>query len=116
MKWLTVLRVIGPAALAGVPGAAPFIPLVLAGIETAERSGKSGAEKKQIAKEAIRIGAEAAVIASKGKAKIDPAKAVQVADDVIDAVVGSTNLIAALTPDQDPVGPGGPAAAPAPIE
>jgi predicted Mrr-cat superfamily restriction endonuclease len=90
MKWLDVLKVIGPAALAAVPGAAPFIPLIVAGIQVAEMSGKPGVEKKEMAKAIVKIGAEATNTAAK-KEIINPTDAVKLANDTIDIVVKAVN-------------------------
>lgn len=97
MDWIKILKIIGPAIMAVVPGGLAFAPLVIAGIELAEETQKAGAEKKEIAKDAVKLGAEAANAVAK-KSGIDtevinPNAAVQVADDTIDAVVGATNLV-----------------------
>lgn len=105
MNWKDILKVMAPAVMAVVPGAAPFIPLVVAGMTVAEESQQPGANKKTIAKQATKLGAEAVNLASKGKVHLEPAEAEQIADDVIDAVVGVTNLVAKLTPDTNPMMP-----------
>ncbi len=92
MDWLKVLKVIGPAVLAIVPGVGPFIPLIIAGIELAEESGKPGVEKKQIAKDIVKLGMVAANQVAK-KEIVKPEEAVKVADDTIDAIVGVTNIV-----------------------
>lgn len=92
MDWLKVLKILGPAILAVVPGAAPFIPLIMAGMELAEETGRPGVEKKAIAKEAVKVGAEGVNLIAK-KEIVNPTEAVQVADDTIDAVVGSVKLV-----------------------
>ena len=89
MKWLDALKIIGPAILAVVPGAAPFTPLIIAGMELAEKSGKKGADKKVIAKEAVELGARTAnTIAN--REVINPDEAVRVADGTIDIIVTAT--------------------------
>lgn len=94
-KWLAILKVLGPAIMLAVPGAAPFIPLVMAGIEVAEMTGKPGIEKKEIAKEAVALGATTANTIAKTEV-INSAEAVKVADNTIDAIVGATNIISKI--------------------
>lgn len=93
MKWLNVLKILGPAILAVVPGAQAFIPLMIAGMELAEETQKPGAEKRGIAREAVRIGAETAKIAG---ATIDPEEAVTVYERTVDTVISATNLVSKL--------------------
>jgi hypothetical protein len=95
MKWLSILKVLGPAVLMGVPGAQPFIPLIIAGIEVAEKSGKSGSEKKEIAKNAVKLGAEVANTVAK-KEVLNSIEAEKVADNTIDAIVGIVNIVSAV--------------------
>ena len=92
MDWIKALKILGPAVLAVVPGAAAFAPLIIAGIELAEMTGKPGVEKKEIAKEAVELGAKTANEVAK-KEVINPAEAVKAADDTINAIVGVTNLV-----------------------
>lgn len=92
MDWIKILKILGPAIMAVVPGGLVFAPLVIAGIEIAEETQKAGAEKKAIAKDAVKLAAEAANVVAK-KEVVNPAEAVKVADDTIDAVVGATNLV-----------------------
>ncbi len=105
MNWKDVLKVMGPAVMAVIPGAQPFIPLVVAGMTIAEESKQPGASKRDIAVKATKLGAQAANIASKGKVQLDPDAAGQTADDVIDAIVGVTNIVHQLTPDTNPAMP-----------
>ena len=105
MNWKDILKIMGPAVMAVVPGAQPFIPLVVAGIAAAEESGQPGADKRAIAKKVTKLGADAVNLAGKGKVHLDPVEADQVADDVIDAIVGVTNIVAGLTPDTNPMMP-----------
>lgn len=99
MKWLDVLKVLAPAILAVVPGAQPFIPLVVAGMTIAEETGKPGADKRVIAVEAVKIGAQAAnTIAKRDVVPVD--QAVAIADSTIDTIVGVTNLVKATTDAQ----------------
>jgi CHASE3 domain sensor protein len=93
MNWIDALRVLGPAVLMVVPGAQPFIPLIIAGIEVAERSNQKGADKKEIAKDAVRVGAATANQIAK-KEVVNVAEAEKAAEDAIDAVVGVTNIVA----------------------
>ncbi len=94
-KWIAILKIIGPAVMMVVPGAQPFIPLVIAGIEVAEMSNKSGVEKRAIAMEAVELGAVTANTIAK-KEVVLPIEASKVADDTIDAVVGATNLVSKI--------------------
>lgn len=99
MKWLDILKVIGPAALAAVPGAAPFIPLIIAGMQVAEMSGKPGVEKKEIAKAAIKVAAEATNQVAK-KEIVNPEQAVRLANDTIDVVVKAVNAVSEKATDK----------------
>lgn len=103
-RFLSVLKVLGPAVLAVVPGAQPFIPLIIAGIQVAEETGKPGAEKRQIALDAVVLGAEAANLAAK-RVVVPVDDAVNVAADSIDAIVGTVNLVGKIKDnvgDNDP--------------
>ena len=91
-KWISILKILGPAIMMVVPGGQPFIPLVIAGIQVAEMSGQPGAEKKKIAKDAIKLGAETANAIAK-KEVMKPSDAVAVADNAIDAIVGAVNIV-----------------------
>lgn len=101
MDWLKVLKILGPAIMAVVPGALPFVPLVMAGIELAEETGKPGAEKKEIAKEAVKLGAETANAVAHREV-VNAAEAVAVADNTIDAVVGTVNIVTKITGGAQP--------------
>lgn len=99
MNWLNVLKVLGPAILAVVPGAQPIIPLIVAGIQVAEMSGEPGAKKKQIAMEAVKAGvASANTVAKREVISVD--EAAQLADNTIDAVVGAVNIISKIKTKQ----------------
>src|SRR5258706_14523508 len=84
-----VAEEVAPLALlaAGVPPG--VIPLVVHGIQIAERVGGSGADKKATALDAVATGI-AAVNAATGKQTIDPA-VTSVVDEGIDAAVGAVN-------------------------
>lgn len=97
MKWKDILKVMGPAVMAVIPGAQPFIPLVIAGMTVAEESKKPGADKKQIAQQAVAIGI--AAVNRTGKVHLDPAQGQQATDDVIDAIVSVTNLVQQQMPE-----------------
>lgn len=92
MHWLHVLELLAPAILTLVPGGPIAAPLVIAGMKIAEAAGGSGPDKKQIAKDATKLGAQAANAVAKTTV-IDPEAAAAVADDAIDAVIGATNLV-----------------------
>ena len=96
MDWLKALKILGPAILMVVPGAQAFIPLIVAAIQLAEETGKPGAEKKTIAKEVVKLGAETANVVAK-KEIVNPTDAVAVADNTIDAIVGTVNIVSKLT-------------------
>lgn len=95
MKWLDILKVLGPAVLATVPGAQVIIPLIVAGIQIAEISGEPGPKKKLIAMEAVKAGvASANSVAKREVISVDEAS--QLADNTIDAVVGAVNIISKI--------------------
>lgn len=92
LKWLAVLKQIGPVVLALTP-AAPMAPFVLAGIDAAEHlKGASGPEKLAHAK-AITQAAVAAVNAQHGSPVIDPDLADAVYDDAVSTTIGVCNLV-----------------------
>lgn len=100
MNWLRVLKTFGPVIIAIIPGAAPFAPIIIAAMELAEETGKPGAEKKEIAKKAIKVSAEAANIIA-GKELIKLEEITQVADNTIDAVIKATNIISEINKVKD---------------
>jgi len=91
MKWNEVLRILGPAVLSVVPGAQPFIPLVIAGMTLAEETGKGGKEKKEIALEAVVLGAQTANTIAKREV-VNAVEAERTALDTIDAIVSIVNI------------------------
>lgn len=95
-RWIQILRQVGPAILAFTP-AAPFIPAVLAGIEIAENTGGTGAEKKA---KAIETAVEIAngINAVKGAPVVDPQQLGATVSSAIDTAVGVANLVD-RTPD-----------------
>jgi hypothetical protein len=99
MKWQDILKIMGPAVLMAVPGAQPFIPLIVAGVTLAEETAKPGAEKKTLGREWTKLGAETAnTIAKKPVVPVD--QAVSVYDHSVDAIVSVVNIVkanAALT-------------------
>src|SRR5574338_476134 len=90
MTWVEALKTIGPIVLSTIPGAAPFVPLVLKGIEVAEDSKAPGHTKKQLAKDITGLAANV-VNTVKKSVVIDPVEATSVADRTIDLVVEATN-------------------------
>lgn len=96
MNWIKVLKIVGPAILAVVPGGLVLAPLVIAGIEVAEMTGKSSAVKKEIALNTVKAGVEAANIIAK-KEVVNSIEAVMVANNTIDAIVGATNIATKIT-------------------
>lgn len=99
MKWTDVLKVIAPAVLAVTPGGQVFIPLIVAGMQLAEETGKDGAEKRVLGREWTKLGAEAAnTIAKRPVVPVPDALAVY--DNSVDAIVAVVNIVksnAALT-------------------
>lgn len=98
MKWINILKIIAPAILAVIPGAQPFIPLIIAGMEVAEETQKPGVEKKAIAIEAVKLGADTANTIAK-KEVIDPSLAVKTAESSIDLIVDISNKLHDKTGD-----------------
>jgi hypothetical protein len=90
-KWLKMLEVVGPIALAATP-LAPIAPAVVAAMHNAEKiPGATGEEKKAAVKSIIRSSANAANTQA-GKIVIDPQEAVDTADNAIDTTVHAVNL------------------------
>lgn len=98
MKWLDLLKTIAPAILMAVPGAQPFIPLVMSGMTIAESSTAKGADKKAIALNAVQLGADTANTIAK-KTVVDSGLAVKTANDSIDLIVDTTNKLHAQVGD-----------------
>ena len=91
-KWLKVLEQIGPMILLATP-LAPIAGAVIAGIQLAESlPGATGDQKRQIVQQIVAVAA-AGANAQAGTPRLDPATASTVAGDVIDSIVGVTNLI-----------------------
>lgn len=90
MNWIDALKIVGPLVLATVPGAAPFVPLILKGIEVAEESKVPGAKKKETAKDIVGLAANVINTVTKIPA-VDPHLAVNIADQSIDLVIKATN-------------------------
>lgn len=95
-KFLQILKILGPAVLSLTPGAEKFAPLVIAGIDIAERTGKPGVEKRQIFLESVKLGAEAANTAA-NKEVAPVGEVVAVADNTVDAIVQAVNLVGTIT-------------------
>ncbi len=99
MNFLDALKTFAPVILAAVPGAQPFIPLVVAGMALAESSKKKGKAKKEIALAAVKVAAETAnvIAAKKGDAPVINAdEAVAFADHVIDEVIVGVKQISTI--------------------
>ncbi len=90
MTWVEALKVIGPVVLSTIPNAAPFVPLVLKGIEVAEDSKSPGHTKKQLAKDITGLAANVTNTVAK-RVVIDPVQAVDMAEQTINMVVEATN-------------------------
>ena len=94
MKWLDLLKAIGPAVVAAVvPGGPVLAPIIVSAIAEAEHiKGATGAEKKAHALNLVAAGA-AGVNAVANKVVIDPSQAVAAAASGIDSVVGAINAV-----------------------
>jgi len=92
MKWLEILKVIGPSILSLIPGVAPaIIPVVVHGIETAEATMKSGADKKAAV---ISIANDAVTVTnSVAKKEVIGPEVISAVSNGIDAVISSVNAI-----------------------
>lgn len=99
-KWLTILKVLGPAIIATtVPGGALIAPLIVTAIAEAEKiRGASGPEKKAAVIELVKVGVAGVNAASKGKVTIDPVAAAKTASAAIDTTIGVINLIRDASP------------------
>lgn len=102
--FVNVLRVLGPAVLATVPGGekiAPLIPTITGAIEEAEAiRGASGAEKKAHVLGIVQAGI--ATANATGKVSLDPAAVQTVAANGIDAVIGALNVVKAAHGQAEP--------------
>lgn len=100
MKWFDILKIIGPAVLAVIPGGAAIAPLVVAGMQAAEQiPGKTGTEKKALVQEIVAIGAQGANAVAK-REMLPPAEVAAVTGTGIDTVVGVVNLIHRAQPPE----------------
>lgn len=92
MTFMEALKKFGPiAALA----AGPYGPLIIAGIGIAEETGKKGADKKKIALDMVKLGAQVTnQVASGAKGSlINEDKAVAAAENTIDVIVQAVNTV-----------------------
>ena len=87
MTFLDALKRFGPIA---AMAAGKYGDLVIMGIGIAEESAKKGKDKKKIAIEATRLGAETVNAISKTDT-VNVDKAVAVAEDTVDIVVQAVN-------------------------
>jgi hypothetical protein len=92
LEFLHVLEQIAPVIMALVPGAQPFIPLAVSGMMIAEQAGVPGADKFQIMKQAVSVGAKTANLAAKREV-INENDAVNFATSVASDVIAATKLI-----------------------
>lgn len=94
-QFLTLINTIGPLVLLSVPGGArlaPLVPVIIGAIGDAEAiKGASGPEKKAHVMSIVAAGVTTAN--ATGKVALDPADVASVADNGIDAVVGTLNVI-----------------------
>ena len=95
-KWFQLLIGLAPLILANIKGGskiAPIIPVIVAGIEEAEKvkGATTGAEKKAHVLNTVEAGIAAAN--ATGKVKIDAAEVTQLASDGIDVVISAVNLV-----------------------
>lgn len=92
MKWLQILKVLGPAILSLIPGVSPIIiPTVIHAIETAEETKKSGTDKKiavlAIANDAV------TVTNSIAKKEVIGPDVIPAVSNGIDAVITAVNAV-----------------------
>lgn len=92
MKFIDALKILGPAIMMAIPGAQPFIPLVIAGMHFAEESGQKGADKREIGKNAVKLTAQAANTIAK-KEVVPEDQALAVYDQSVDTIVSVVNLV-----------------------
>lgn len=93
MKWLDILKVVGPIVAMSIPGAQPLVPVIVAAIGEAEAiPGASGAEKKAHVVNVAIAAAEGVNVAAK-KQIMDPTTVSQTTSSAIDTIVGVTNLV-----------------------
>ncbi len=90
MKFIDILKLLGPMLALSIPGGEKYSGLIMAGISLAEETAKSGKDKKQIAIDSVRVGAEASNLIA-GHTIVDPNKAVVVAENTIDSIVELVN-------------------------
>ncbi len=97
---------LAPIALAVIPGVPPaLIPIIVHGIQTSEKLGGTGAEKKAQVIDLARTSITATNIAA-GKQVIDPST-INAVSNGIDTVVGVVNVLQkqSVAPDADLTAP-----------
>lgn len=99
MNWIELLKILGPAVLSLDPKTAKYVPIVIGGIQIAEKTGKPGADKRAIALESV-ILAGTVINTVKGVGTVDLVELGQVAEASIDTVVSVTNLFKNLPETQ----------------
>lgn len=94
-KWLDAIKTVAPIALSLIPGVPPvLIPLIVHGIETAEKlPGATGPQKKAYVIDLVNSGV-AGTNAAAGKQVIDPVAVSTAVDEGIDTAVAVANAIA----------------------
>jgi hypothetical protein len=94
-RFKQLLSMLAPVVLTAVPGGekiAPFVPVIVHGIDEAEQiKDATGAEKKAHVLEIVK--ASVTVANATGKVKLDPAAVHAVASKGIDSVVGAIDII-----------------------
>lgn len=96
MNWIDVLKIMGPAVLAMNPRTAELAPIIVAGINVAEETRKPGADKRRIARDAVKVGADAANSIAK-RTVVPPDYAVAAYDHSVDTIIAVTNIVKANT-------------------
>ena len=94
-KFLSLVKLLGPAVLVSVPGGekiAPHVDTIVNAIGEAEQiKGASGAEKKARVLSIVQAGVKTAN--ATGKVQLDPLEVQAIASDGIDAVIGTVHVI-----------------------
>lgn len=99
MKWIDLVKLLAPIVISAIPNkhVQQLGPVIVAGIGEAQQiPGASGAEKKAHVIAMTNLGA-AGINAAAGKEVVNPAETAAAASQVIDTIVGVTNLVHGAT-------------------
>lgn len=106
-KWLALVSSIAPLIMILIPGGAglaPLVPLIVHGIQEAEKFKGSGPEKKAHVQGVVADGIDTTNIVA-GKVLLDPVSTLALSSTAIDTIVGVVNLLDRLNTPAVTAGP-----------